>query len=366
MISMLRRWLSIPRRLEGLQSDLGTVAGEVARSGVDMTHAISLLASELKGLQRDLSGMAGAMNGLLQGQGALLPGMSEHFSRNFLPNDHGALQKTLMELWALRDLPVLNWQGLQASGFRVFSQNDEDGVLLRLFSHIGCTNRRVVEIGSNCSGSDLGIPENLSCNLIIHHGWHGSIVEMDALECSRIRHFFARDYATKHFHFADDRGGGYLSPLVLNRMVTPGNINHILAEACGEDEPDLLVLDIDGGDFEVASAVSVRPRVFVVEFERRFRDRHAVVQKDRNDFGVAWPQSGSTSLPAWEILMAERGYVLCTMASSAFNAVFVRNDVAAGKLLPTTSSELFQAHPIYSRVNEEFWISPDETWSSVV
>ena len=51
--------------------------------------------------------------------------------------------------------------------FRCFSQNGEDGILLYIFSILGTTNRRVVEI----SAGD-GIECN-SANLIINHGWHG-------------------------------------------------------------------------------------------------------------------------------------------------------------------------------------------------
>jgi hypothetical protein len=95
--------------------------------------------------------------------------LNPHFRRNFLPNDDSAVQKNLVATWKLGAPGVLNHSELIESGFRVFSQNDEDGILLRLFSHIGHTNRYVIEIGSNCSGSDVGIPENLSTNLIVNH-----------------------------------------------------------------------------------------------------------------------------------------------------------------------------------------------------
>ena len=128
-----------------------------------------------------------------------------HFRRNFLPNDDSAVQKNLVATWRLRAAGILGYSELVESGFRVFSQNDEDGILLRLFTHIGHTNRYVIEIGSNCSGSDVGIPENLSSNLIVNHGWHGSIFEMEQAECDKMRYFFARDHSTRHFHW--DRAG---------------------------------------------------------------------------------------------------------------------------------------------------------------
>jgi hypothetical protein len=291
--------------------------------------------------------------------------LNPRFSRNILPNDNVAVQKQLMATW--RSSPkFIDHQDLRTSGFRVFSQNDEDGVLLRIFSHIGETNRYVVEIGSNCSGSDLGIPENLSTNLICNHGWHGAIFELDPLECARTRHFFARDYSTKHFHVSLNGQDGYFSPVIVEGAVSPENINQTLSAAHAEPEPDLLIIDIDGGDYAVVQKMTVvRPRVMVVEFEKRFRDRHSVVQFDSNQFSKRWAQSGAASLPAWEALFASMGYTMCAIGNCGFNAFFVRSDLAGGKFKPLTSSLAFDEHPILSKVSEEFWLSPDETWHRV-
>jgi hypothetical protein len=127
-----------------------------------------------------------------------------------------------------------------------------------------------------------------------------------------------------------------------------------------------MVIDIDGGDYAVIRSMSaVRPRVLVIEFEKRFRDRHSVVQFDSTQFSLKWTQSGAASLPAWEKLLTSRGYTLCAIGSCGFNAFFVRSDVATGKFLPLTLSEAFDTHPILSKVPEDFWLSPDETWLSV-
>ena len=45
---------------------------------------------------------------------------------------------------------LANWiQGLQSKGKRVFSQNDEDGVIEEIFNYIGTTNKVYVEFGAS-------------------------------------------------------------------------------------------------------------------------------------------------------------------------------------------------------------------------
>ena len=292
--------------------------------------------------------------------------LTPRLRRNVLPNDDAAIQKHLMATWRAGSASVLTYKDLLESGFRVFSQNDEDGILLRIFSHIGTTNQYVIEIGSNCSGSDLGIPENLSTNLIVNHGWHGAIFEIDQTECDRTRYFFARDYATKHFHVTTHGQHGYFSPLIIQQAISPENIDQVLRDAHNEPEPDLMVIDIDGGDYAVMLSMSaVRPRVLVIEFEKRFRDKYSVVQLDSTQFSRKWAQSGAASLPAWQKLLTSQGYILCAIGSSGFNAFFVRSDIATRKFSPLTSGAAFDTHPILSKVPEDFWLSPDETWQTV-
>jgi hypothetical protein len=316
-------------------------------------EALARLASQLKSMEDRFSAAQLAM-------------LSPRLRRNFLPNDAAVMHQQIMAIWRAASVSTIGYKQLLESGFRVFSQNDEDGVLLRIFTHIGHTNQYVIEIGSNCSDSDLGFPENLSTNLIVNHGWHGAIFEIDRTECDRMRYFFARDYATRHFHVTTDGQHSYFSPLIIEKAVTPQNINEVLRETHDEVEPDLMILDIDGGDYAVMQSMSaVRPRVLVVEFEKRFRERHSVVQLDKAHFSKRWPQSGAASLPAWEKLLAGKGYTLCAVARCGFNAFFVRSDIAASKFSPLTSGKAFDTHPIYSSVPEHFWLNPDETWQPV-
>lgn len=353
-----------PIRLPDIPTLIDIQTAQIKKQAEQLIHVAALLHAqglELTRLGSQLTTMERRWDqGFSASQLAML---APRFKRNFLPSDDAAIHKLLMATWRAGSASTIAYRDLLESGFRVFSQNDEDGVLLRIFSHIGQTNKYVVEIGSNCSDSDIGIPENLSTNLIVNHGWHGAIFEIDQTECDRIRYFFARDFATKHFHMTNNGQHSYFSPLVVQQAISPENINQVLRD---EPEPDLMIIDIDGGDYAVMRNMSaIRPRVLVVEFEKRFRDKHSVVQFDKAEFSKRWPQSGAASLPAWEKLLTSQGYTLCAIGSCGFNAFFIRSDIATGKFLPLTSGAAFDAHPILSKVSEDLWLSPDETWQPV-
>ena len=289
-----------------------------------------------------------------------------HLRRNLLPNDSAALQKILMFLWSSAPQPT-TYRELSESGFRVFSQNDEDGIILRIFSAINTTNKCVIEIGSNCSDSDIGIPENISTNLIVNHGWHGSVFEIDADECDKIRYFFSRNFATKHFHMTDGITESYFSPNIVSGAVTTDNVNDLLQNVVPVSEPDLFIIDIDGGDYDIMDRLHVmRPRVVVVEFEKRFREHFSVVQRLRENFSKEFPQSGAASLEAWHKLMSRRDYILCAIGTCGYNAFFVRSDVAkSGGLQAMSTKVAFDTHPLLSQAPQALWRTPGETWEEV-
>lgn len=326
------------------------------------SHELKQLASLLEHQQDEITHLRHLVEQVLASLSAgQLSASNHHFRRNWLPNDSSAVQRLLQSSWNAGRSEVLDHVDLMESGFRVFSQGDEDGILLRIFQQIGTTNKVVVEIGSNCDYSDVGFPENLSSNLIVNHAWSGFVFELDEAECRKIRHFFARDSATKHFH-SDAYPNGYFSPIITAGEVTPENINGLLSEIVRCNEPDLFTIDIDGGDFAVVENLSAfSPRVIVVEFEKRFRDRYNVVQRSRADFSARFPQSGAASLLAWQKLMTSLGYVLVSISTSGFNAFFVRSDVADAKLRSATPLEVFDSHPVFAQA-DLLWTEPDESW----
>src|SRR5690606_29011385 len=96
-----------------------------------------------------------------------------------------AAQKSLMQqyrLLALNGPAAL--PSLQEAGFRKYSQFEEDGILLYLFSLVPPRQRRCVEI---CAGDGR---ECNTANLIINHGWWGHLFDGSEINVENGQRFF--------------------------------------------------------------------------------------------------------------------------------------------------------------------------------
>ena len=109
-------------------------------------------------------------------------------------------QKTLR--LAYRDKAASGGPALDFSevGFRCYSQNDEDGIILYIFSVIGETNKRCIEI---CAGD--GFQCN-TANLLLNHGWEGLLIDGDPGNVRRGRKFFRWDLRTRRWQHQAGRG----------------------------------------------------------------------------------------------------------------------------------------------------------------
>jgi hypothetical protein len=199
--------------------------------------------------------------------------------------------------------------------FRAFSQNGEDGILLYIFSLLGTTNRRAVEI---CAGD--GIQCNCA-NLIVNHGWHAVLFDGDPNKIARGTAFYADHPDTFSF-----------PPRLAHAWITRENVNQLVREQGFVGEIDLLSLDLDGIDYWVWEALDVvQPRVVVAEIQCIWgADSAVTVPYDPsfrteyvNGFGI---YSGA-SLPAFVKLAERKGYRFVGVQQLGFNAFFVRNDL---------------------------------------
>lgn len=228
-------------------------------------------------------------------------------------------RETIRELQDHHDEPG----SLVPFGYRVYSQNDEDGIIAEIFNRIGTTNKVFVEFGV---GSGL---ENNTL-FLLHQGWRGLWLDAsDAVERARAG-----------YHRLIDSG----RLQIRKAHVTPDNINQLIGADIGEQEIDLLSVDIDGNDFHVLNAIDcIDPRVVVVEYNAKFPP--PVTYCMEYDPHHAWDGSDhfGASLKWFELKMADRGYRLVGCNLTGTNAFFVRDDlVGDGFLAPFTAERHYQ------------------------
>jgi hypothetical protein len=218
------------------------------------------------------------------------------------------------------------------TGFRVYSQNDEDGLLLYLFSLLGTTNKVCVDIAF---GSPFGAN---TTNLICNWGWTGLLIEGNETAVKMSRRFFDSNKDTKLY-----------PPKLVRAQVTAENVNGLLEHYDVTGEIDLFSLDVDGIDWWIWKNLHViQPRVVIVEYQDIWGPEKSVTvpyKPDFNRFDIH-PHYCSASLPAFVKLGKEKGYRLIGCNKYGFNAFFIRSGVGEDVFAEISPHQCFD-HPIY-------------------
>jgi hypothetical protein len=243
---------------------------------------------------------------------------------------------------AQRQLPPL-----AEAGFRVFSQFEEDGLLLYIFSVAGMAQKVFVEIGS-----DDGVNSN-SANLYFNFGWHGLFIDGNETSIVRGRKFFAR-----HPH-------PYMYvPKFVQAKVTRENVNALIAGAGIKGEIGLLSIDIDGNDYWVWDAIDViAPQVVLIETHVEFGMNNIVVPYNPDYFYPGrHPDYHGASPVAMNNLAKKKGYRLVGANQLGFNLIFVKNGIA-DDLIPEVTVESILQHPSVAECYKKF--EPIKDWEYV-
>lgn len=219
----------------------------------------------------------------------------------------------------LADRRYADPRSLARYGHRIYSQNDEDGIIAEIFRRIGASTRRFLEIGA---GDGL---ENNTLALLIQ-GWSGTWVEGSPRNAAKVR---------ARYSALSDQG----QLTLIERFVSLETIGAILAEAGGAESLDLLSIDIDGNDYHILKAMPLAARVVVAEYNARFAPPIDWVMP--YDATHRWDGSDryGASLTAFTALMKEKGYSLVGCNLSGVNAFFVRNDLVGDNFLAPYTAE---------------------------
>ena len=260
------------------------------------------------------------------------------------------------EMLAL-NLPLPTFEDVE---FRAYSQFGEDGILLYLFSVLGTTNKKCVEI---CGGGGY----DNTANLLINHGWNGLFFDGSDKNVRKGQQLYARCADTKVW-----------PPKLVQAWITAESINGLLEKQGYSGEIDLLSLDMDGMDYWVWKAIEcIRPRVVVLEYNNALGPELTITipykasfVKDSNSVSVLLAHGRrvvntfkgkqiadridnyyGASLAAFVKLGKQKGYRLVGSERYGYNAFFVRSGIGEEILPEITPAECFH-HPFTQYASE--------------
>jgi hypothetical protein len=218
---------------------------------------------------------------------------------------------------------------LSDTGFRVYSQFEEDGILLYIFAAIGVEHKTFIDIGSGD-----GINSNCA-NLAVNFGWNGLFIDGNLANIERGKKY----YATNPDNWI-------YPPKFVNAFIQRENINELIQNSGFAVGIDLISIDIDGNDYWIWDALTVvQPRVVIIETHIEFGMNNIVVPYDKDYmYPGKHPDYFGASPVAMELLARKKGYRLVGANNYGFNTIYIKNGVGEN-ILPAVSVESILQHP---------------------
>ncbi len=241
------------------------------------------------------------------------------------------LTRTFQALQSLARSDPSSLPRLGDSGFRIFSQFEEDGLLLYLAAVLELENRIFLDIGA----SD-GVNSNCA-NLALNLGWHGLFLEGDEEKIRAGEAFYRHHKDTVLF-----------PPTFVHAFIKAENINMLVAEGGLSGDIGICSIDIDGNDCWVWQALDVvSPAVVMIETHIEFGMRNIAVPYDPEYcYPGRHPDYHGASPVAMCSLASKKGYRLVGANRYGFNLIFVRNEMFPERIPEVTLESILQ-HPRY-------------------
>jgi len=199
-------------------------------------------------------------------------------------------------------------KSLIPSGSKIYSQNDEDGIIREIFSRIGTSNKKFVE---------FGIGNGLQNNTIalLFDDWNGLWIDGSTRSIKAINNNLSKII-----------NSGKLK--VIKSFITKDNINELIFNNIDSSEIDLLSVDIDGNDYHVLNGLTcIKPRVIVIEYNAKFPPPISFCM----DYNESYIWKGDDCFGVSLKFLEENidGYCLVGCNVTGVNAFFVREDLVA-------------------------------------
>jgi hypothetical protein len=198
-------------------------------------------------------------------------------------------------------------------GYKIYSQNDEDGIIAALFRKIPLSTERGCFIEIGCGN---GLQNNTHALALA--GWAGAWI----------------DCSVDNISYIKSQGCENKRLIVEQQFVTRDNVVELLnrlTRLLGVTMIDFLSLDVDGNDYHIMSAMlaaAIKPRVVCVEYNAKFRHPlQVVIEYDEKHVWRGDDYYGA-SLASMVEMFNRYEYTLITCSLSGANAFFVDNKEA--------------------------------------
>lgn len=227
---------------------------------------------------------------------------------------------------------------LRDAGYSIFSQFEEDGLILMILAATGMGNKTFLEIGA-----DDGINSNCA-NWYFHFGFYGLFIDMNPESIRRGEQFYRKHPAPWDF-----------PPKFVCARVSRDNINELIKQAGFSGEITLMSVDLDGIDYYIWEALNqVSPQIVIIETHNEF-GLHDIVVPYEEHFAES-PKNRlyhGASPVAMVKLAKHKGYRLVGANYYGFNFIFVKDGIAED-LIPEVPVESVLEHPAVRASREEF------------
>jgi hypothetical protein len=136
-----------------------------------------------------------------------------------------------------------------STGLRIFSNMEEDGIILWLTASLNIQKGTFIDIGSNdCINSNCA-------NLVFNFDWQGTFIDSDSKLLKIGKRAYQLFGKTKELNLQFVEG-----------FLSADNINDILNKYKVNDEVDFISIDIDGNDYTIWQALNVvHPKIVLIE-----------------------------------------------------------------------------------------------------
>mgnify|MGYP001220503996 CR=1 FL=1 len=193
-------------------------------------------------------------------------------------------------------------------GFKVYSQNEEDGIIESIFSDIGIENKIFCEIG-------IGDCIENNTHYLLLKGWKGLWVDSRKKYINKLKNKINKNQTILDFK---------------TKIVTKENINHIISESFifkenQNKEIDFFSIDIDSYDIDcLSSLVFLKPRLICIEYNAKFNQNINLEINKLNNFKWEYDDYFGSSLRIINQKLEDMDYVLIATNITGSNAFFVK------------------------------------------